>query len=93
MSVTVLTDKTTGATNRLARIRKRADKVEVDLEALFASMEESRAECEAEGLAAQLKLSPMLEAAHRAWLKRHSDDLLPRVFTEVPEAPVGPEPE
>lgn len=89
--VHVIKDKTTGATDRLARLRKALDGMEKDLAVLFSRMDENRQELAEQGLVAQHALSPMLEAAYRAYLRAESDSPLPRVFTEVPDPPIGPE--
>ena len=89
--VQVLQDKISGATNRLARLRKALDAMERDLTALFRRMDENRQELAEAGLVAQHALSPMLEQAYRAYLRAESEQPLPRVFTEIPDPPIGPE--
>lgn len=75
-----------------ATTRKDLNAAAGNLGRLFERYEKIRARLDGAGVIAQMKLSPMLEAAYREWIRAGSDEPLPRVFTEIPDPPIGPEP-
>lgn len=75
----------------MADIREAFDSLEKNEARLFQRYEEARAGLESVGVVAQLKFSARREAAYREWMRGESAEPLPRVFTEVPDPPIGPE--
>lgn len=74
-----------------ATVREAFDQADRDMARMFQRYEECRTALETVGVVAQVKLSPMLDAAYREWIRAGSDEPLPRVFTEIPDPPIGPE--
>jgi hypothetical protein len=86
-------DQVQGPHRRFAAVREALDAADKHLAALFTRYETCRAELEQVGVVAQMKLTAPLDAAYREWIRAGSDEPLPRVFTEIPDPPIGPEPD
>lgn len=84
------TEKVPRATQALAEVRQELDEAEYRLVRVFQRYEKTRGLLEEAGVLAQMKLSPVLEAAHGSWLR--SRDVPKRIeLSELPEAPLPPE--
>jgi hypothetical protein len=84
------TEKIPNATAELAAVRKELTSVEWQIRLLFQRYEDVRGILEEGGVIAQMKLSPMLDAAHGAWLRDR--DVPKRIeLAEISEAPIPPE--
>ena len=83
----MLTDK---ASTEFAQVRADMNDVDRELRRLFERYETVRAELDAVGVLAQMKLTPILEAAFGAWL-RSRDTPTRLAVTELSEAPIPPE--
>lgn len=84
------TEKVPRAAEKFARTRADLNDLEGELRKTFGRYEEARQALEEGGVIAQMKLSPILDAAHGAWLR---DRDVPRrlELSEVSEAPIPPE--
>ena len=78
------------AASQFAQVRADLNNAETHLKRLFERYEQYRVILEDGGVVAQMKLSPMLDAAHGAWLR---DRDVPRriELAEISEAPIPPE--
>lgn len=84
------TEKIPRAAEKFAMVRAHLNGLEADLNKTFEKYEQVRGVLEEGGVVAQMKLSPILDAAHGAWLR--SRDVPKRLeLTELPEAPIPPE--
>ena len=83
--------KMADAAERFAILRADLNGAETELVTRFERYEQLRATLEDGGVMAQMKLSPILDAAHGAWLR---DREQPRrlEISELTEAPIPPEP-
>lgn len=83
-------EKVPRAAERFALIRAELDELERRLKAEFGRYESTRGVLEEGGVIAQMKLSPILDAAHGAWLR---DRETPKriELSEISEAPIPPE--
>lgn len=84
-------DKVGKPHREFADIREAFDAADEHLSRLFQRYESARTGLESVGTVAQMKLSPMLDAAYREWIRAGSEEPLPRVFTTIPDPPIGPE--
>ena len=84
------TEKIPNAVERFAYLRDQMNKNEYHLKSLFERYESTRAILEEGGVVAQMKFSPVLDAAYGAWLR---DRDVPRrlELAEISEAPIPPE--
>jgi len=84
------TEKIPNAAGKFAVLRSDLTLTESKLRSLFQSYETVRAVLEEGGVVAQMKLSPILDAAYGAWLR---DRDVPRrlELAEISEAPIPPE--
>lgn len=57
----------------------------------FENYEKVRARMDAAGMVGQMKLDRVSEVAYREWIRGESEEPLPRVFTSIPDPPIGPE--
>jgi hypothetical protein len=84
------TEKIPNATRTFAELRIALNTADQHVRHLFESYEKTRAVLEEGGVLAQMKLSPMLDAAHGAWLRDR--DVPKRIeLSEISEAPIPPE--
>ena len=84
------TEKIPRAAERFALIRAELDELERRLKVEFERYESTRATLEEGGVIAQMKLSPVLDAAHGAWLLgRETPKRIE--LSEISEAPIPPE--
>ena len=78
------------AAQEFAEVRDDMDKLDEDARVLFQRYERVRADLDAVGVLAQMKLTPILEAAFGAWLRdRETPTRL--AVAEIQEAPIPPE--
>ena len=84
------TEKIPNAAAEFAKLRYEMNQSERYLKQHFARYEHVRAVLEQGGVVAQMKLSPLLDAAYGAWLR---DRDVPRrlELAEISEAPIPPE--
>jgi len=84
------TEKISKASEDFANLRKDMDRLDHYLKTQFTRYESIKATLEEGGIVAQMKFTPILDAAHGAWLR---DRDVPRrlELSEVSEAPIPPE--
>jgi len=83
-------DRIPNASVDFAKNRANLNRMEDELKSEFARYERNRAILEEGGVIAQMKLTPMLDAAYGAWLRDR--DVPTRLeISELTEAPIPPE--